>query len=227
MGSIPISEPELRRELVRFSKWLSRLGFMPGTSGNLSARLDEGRLLVTPTGMSKFLLKPSDMVIVDLQGRLLSGTRIVTSEVCMHLVVYEMRKDILAVIHSHPPIATGFACAGRGLDQVLCQEGVMTLGAVPLAEYATTGTDEVAASLRPFIRGHEAILMANHGAVTYGSDLLEAFLRMETVEHLAHIELVAHQLGSPRPLSVNQIEQVRLAKARYQQNVNIPNSLKH
>ena len=198
MGSIPISEPELRRELVRFSKWLSRLGFMPGTSGNLSARLDEGRLLVTPTGMSKFLLKPSDMVIVDLQGRLLSGTRIVTSEVCMHLVVYEMRKDILAVIHSHPPIATGFACAGRGLDQVLCQEGVMTLGAVPLAEYATTGTDEVAASLRPFICGHEAILMANHGAVTYGSGLLEAFLRMETVEHLAHIELVAHQLGSPR-----------------------------
>jgi L-fuculose-phosphate aldolase len=167
------------------------------------------------------------MVIVDLQGRLLSGTRIVTSEVCMHLVVYEMRKDILAVIHSHPPIATGFACAGRGLDQVLCQEGVMTLGAVPLAEYATTGTDEVAASLRPFICGHEAILMANHGAVTYGSGLLEAFLRMETVEHLAHIELVTHQLGSPRPLSVNQIEQVRLAKARYLQNVNIPNSLKH
>jgi L-fuculose-phosphate aldolase len=227
MGSAPISEPELRRELVRFSKWLSRLGFMPGTSGNLSARLDEDRLLVTPTGMSKFLLKPSDMVIIDLQGRLLSGTRKVTSEACMHLVVYEMRKDISAVVHSHPPIATGFACAGKGLDQVLCQEGVMTLGAVPLAEYATTGTDEVAASLRPFIRGHEAILMANHGAVTYGSDLLEAFLRMETVEHLAHIELVAHQLGSPRPLSVNQIEQVRLAKARYQQNVNIPNSLKH
>ena len=227
MGSTPISEPELRRELVRFSKWLSRLGFMPGTSGNLSARLDEGRLLITPTGMSKSLLKPSDMVIVDLQGRLLSGTRIVTSEVCMHLVVYEMRKDILAVIHSHPPIATGFACAGRGLDQVLCQEGVMTLGAVPLAEYATTGTDEVAASLGPFICGHEAILLANHGAVTFGRDLLEAFLRMETVEHLAHIELVAHQLGSPRPLSVNQIEQVRLAKARYLQNVNIPNSLKH
>jgi L-fuculose-phosphate aldolase len=227
MGSTPISELELRRELVRFSKWLSRLGFMPGTSGNLSARLDEGRLLVTPTGMSKFLLKASDMVIVDLQGRLLTGTRKVTSELCMHLAVYEVRNDISAVIHSHPPIATGFACAGRGLDQVLCQEGVMTLGAVPLAEYATTGTREVAASLGPFIRGHEAILMANHGAVTYGSDLLEAFLRMETVEHLAHIELVAHQLGSPRPLSVNQIEQVRLAKARYLQNVSIPNSLKH
>jgi len=103
----------------------------------------------------------------------------------------------------------------------------MTLGAVPLAKYATTGTGEVAASLGPFLRGHEAILMANHGAVTYGSDLLEAFLRMETVEHLAHIELVAHQLGSPRPLSVNQIEQVRMAKAKYLQNANLPNGLNH
>jgi L-fuculose-phosphate aldolase len=227
MGRTPVSEPELRGELVRFGKWLSRLGFMPGTAGNLSARLDEERLLVTPTGMSKFLLKPSDMVIVDLQGRLLFGTRKVTSEVGMHLAIYEMRNDISAVIHSHPPIATGFACAGKGLDEVLCQEGVMTLGAVPLAKYATTGTGEVAASLAPFLRGHEAILMANHGAVTFGNDLLEAFLRMETVEHLAHIELVAHQLGSPRPLSVNQIEQVRMAKAKYLQNVNVPNGLKH
>ena len=227
MGRTPVSEPELRAELVRFSKWLSRLGFMPGTSGNLSVRLDEERLLVTPTGMSKFLLKPSDMVIVDLEGRFLSGTRKVTSEVGMHLAIYEMRNDISAVIHSHPPIATGFACAGKGLEEVLCQEGVMTLGAVPLAKYATTGTGEVAASLAPFVRGHEAILMANHGAVTYGNDLLEAFLRMETVEHLAHIELVAHQLGSPRPLSVNQIEQVRMAKARYLQNANLPNGLKH
>ncbi len=225
MGRTPNSEPELRRELVRFGRWLARLGFMPGTSGNLSARLDEERLLVTPTGMSKFLMKPSDMVIVDLEGRLLFGDRKVTSEVGMHLAIYAVRKDISAVIHSHPPIATGFACAGRGLDEVLCQEAVMALGAVPLAKYATTGTGEVAASLGPFLRGHEAILMANHGAVTYGNDLLEAFLRMETVEHLAHIELVAHQLGSPRPLSVNQIEQVRMAKARYLRNVSIPNSL--
>lgn len=216
------SEPELRLELVRFGRWLSRLGFMPGTSGNLSARLDDERLLVTPTGMSKFLMKPSDMVIVDLQGKLLLGTRKVTSEVGMHLAIYAMREDISAVIHSHPPIATGFACAGRGLEEVLCQEAVMALGAVPLAMYATTGTGEVAASLEPFLRGHEAILMANHGAVTYGSDLLDAFLRMETVEHLAHIELVAHQLGSPSPLSVNQIEEVRRAKARYLQNANLP-----
>lgn len=221
MGT-PMSEPDLRRELVRFSKWLSRLGFMPGTAGNLSVRLDDERLLVTPTGMSKLLLKVSDMVIVDLQGRLLSGSRNVTSEINMHLAVYEMRRDISAVIHSHPPIATGFACAGRSLDEVLCQEAVMTLGTVPLANYATTGTDEVASSLGPFLREHEAILMANHGAVTFGHDLLEAFLRMETLEHLAHIELVAYQLGSPTPLSENQIEQVRMAKAKYLRNASLP-----
>lgn len=218
MEETQMSERELRRELVRFGKWLSRLGFMPGTAGNLSVRLDEERYLVTPTGMSKFLMKAADMVIVDLEGKLLSGTRNCTSELGMHLAIYALRSDISAVIHSHPPIATGFACAGRGLDEVLCQEAVMALGAAPLAKYATTGTGEVAASLGPYIRGHEAILMANHGVVTYGRDLLEAFLRMETVEHLAHIELVAHQLGSPRPLSVDQIEQVRMAKARYLRN---------
>jgi L-fuculose-phosphate aldolase len=94
MGNTPTSESDLRGQLVRFGKWLSRLGYMPGTAGNLSARLEDGRLLVTPTGMSKFLLKPSDMVIVDLQGKLLVGTRKVTSEVGMHLAIYEMRHDI-------------------------------------------------------------------------------------------------------------------------------------
>ena len=213
-----LTEHELRRDLVRFSKWLSRLGFTPGTSGNLSVRLDEKRLLVTPTGASKYLLTPADMVIVDLQGRQLAGSRKVTSEVNMHLAVYHHRDEVAAVIHSHPPIATAFACAGRALDEMLCQEAVMTLGIVPLAKYATTGTDEVAASLIPLIPGHEAILMANHGVVSYGKTLLEAFLKMETVEHLAHIGLIAHQLGSAQPLRTDQVEQLRLAKVKYVQN---------
>jgi L-fuculose-phosphate aldolase len=211
-------EKDLRRELVRFSKSISRLGFTPGTSGNLSVRLDQHRLLVTPTGVSKCLLRAEDMVIVDLKGQLLAGSRKVTSEVSMHLAVYHDRPDISAVIHSHPPIATAFACTGRALDEMLCQEAVMTLGAVPLAKYATTGTDEVAASLRPFIQDHEAILMANHGAVSYGPTLLEAFLKMETVEHLAHVALVAHQMGSAQPLGTDQVDQLRRARAKYVQN---------
>ena len=212
------AEVELRRDLVRFSRMLYRLGFMPGTSGNLSVRLDDRRLLVTPTGVSKFLLKSDDMVIVDLQGRQLDGYRKVTSEISMHVAVYRYRDDVTAVIHSHPPIATAFACVGRGLDEMLCQEAVMTLGTVPLATYATTGTDEVAASLVPFIPDHDAILMANHGAVSYGSTLLQAFQKMEIVEHLAQIALVAHQLGAPRILKHEQVKQLRDAKTRYLQN---------
>jgi L-fuculose-phosphate aldolase len=214
-----VTEVGLRRDLVRFSRLLYRLGYMPGTSGNLSVRLDASRLLVTPTGVSKFLLRPADMVIVDLAGKQLNGYRRMTSEVSMHLAVYRQRTDVTAVVHSHPPIATAFACVGRGLDEMLCQEAVMTLGVVPLATYAATGTEEVAASLTPFIPDHDAILLANHGAVSYGRNLLEAFQRMETVEHLAHITLVAHQLGAPRTLEHEQIRQLREAKTRYLQNV--------
>jgi len=181
------TEDTLRRELVRYSKWLYRLGFMPGTSGNLSARLDRERLLVTPTGTSMYLISSADMVIVDLEGRQLAGSKKVTSEIGMHLAIYRQREDVDAVVHSHPPIATAFACSGLALDEMLSQEAMMTLGPVPLAKYATTGTDEVAASLRPYIPTHDALLMANHGAVTYGSTLSDAFSKMETLEHVASI----------------------------------------
>ena len=123
------AESRFREDPVQYGAMLGRLGFTPATSGNLSVRLDEGRVLVTPTGVSKAEMKPEDMVIVDLNGRQLSGSRKVTSEIGMHLAVSQGRSDVRAVIHSHPPIATGFACAGRGLDEVLCQEAVMTLQA--------------------------------------------------------------------------------------------------
>jgi L-fuculose-phosphate aldolase len=212
------TEDGLRRELVRFGKWLYRLGFMPGTSGNLSVRLDQERLLATPTGTSKHLLRSADMVIVDLAGRQLAGSRKVTSEIGMHLAIYRQREDVEAVIHSHPPIATAFACAGWALDEMLCQEAVMALGSVPLASYATTGTDEVADSLAPLVPEHDAILMANHGAVTYGGNLFEAFLKMETLEHVAQIRLVAHQLGSVRTLEEEQAKRLLRAKEKYAQN---------
>lgn len=211
-------ESELRRELVHFSRWLYRLGFMPGTSGNLSVQLDSNHLLVTPTGVSKYLLRAADMAIVDLDGRQCSGSRKPTSELGMHLAIYRNRPDVRAVIHSHPPIATAFACSGRDLTEVLCQEAVMALGEVPLATYATTGTDEVAASLEPLIPDHDAILLANHGAITYGRNLLDAFMKMETLEHLAHIHLVAHQLGSAQPLEDHQINRLQGAKTKYLQN---------
>lgn len=215
-------EEELRRDLKKFSRWLSRLGFTPGTSGNLSVRLDSGRLLVTPTGISKGLVKAADMVIVDLDGRLLAGSRKITSELPMHLAVYQQRADIKAVVHSHPPLATAFACSGRALDEILCQEAVMTVGIVPLASYATTGTAEVGVSMRPFLAEHDAILLENHGVVSYGQSLVDAFMKMQTVEHLAHLALVAHQLGSARPLGKDQVQQLRRARVNYVQNVKHP-----
>ena len=158
------------------------------------------------------------MVIVDLHGCLLAGTRNVTSEVGMHLAVYHGRSDVKAVIHAHPSTATAFACSGRALDEILCQEAVMTLGCVPLAGYATTGTHEVAQSLEPHIGEPDAVLLENHGAVSFGPTLLDAFMKMETVEHLAQIALAAHQIGSAQPLSPERVRRLQRAKAKYQQN---------
>lgn len=208
-------EKRLRRELVHLCRSLSRLGFTPGTSGNVSVRLNGGRMLVTPTGMGKGYLKVDDLVVADMRGQLLAGTRNVTSEVAMHVAIYQGRPDVEAVVHAHPAIATAFACCGRALDERLCQEAVMTLGSVPLARYATTGTDEVAASLTPYLSGHDAILLANHGVVSYGRTPLDAFMKMETVEHLAHVSLVAHQLGSACPLSLDQVQHLEKARERY------------
>lgn len=212
------TELELRRDLARFSKWLYRLGFMPGTSGNLSVRMDSHTILVTPTGCSKYLVKSDDMVLVDLEGRKIAGSRQPTSEIGIHLAIYNLRPDVNSVVHAHPPIATGFACAGKALDVPLCAEAIMILGPVPLAPYATTGTADLAASMAPLIPDHTAILMANHGAVAYGEGLLDAFLKMETVEHFAHICLVANQLGSPCPLEEPAVVQLHEARAKYLRN---------
>jgi L-fuculose-phosphate aldolase len=212
------TEHELRRDLVKFSKWLYRLGFMPGSSGNLSVRISEDCIVTTPTGCSKYLLQPEDMVLVDLEGKRIAGLKKPTSEIGIHLAIYRSRPDVQAVVHAHPPLATGFACAGRALDEPLCAEAIMMLGPVPLAPYATTGTENLAASLQSLIPDHTAILMANHGAVTYGESLLDAFLKMETVEHFAHICLVAHQLGSARPLGQPAVGELLEARAKYLKN---------
>lgn len=211
-------ERELRRQLTRFSRWMYRQGFAPGTSGNLSVRLGEGLILATPTACSKALLRPADMVVVDGDGRLLRGKRNVTSEIGMHLAVYRGRTDVSAVIHAHPPIATGFASCGLALDEPLCAELIMTLGSIPLASYATTGTDEVGASLQPFLRHHDAILLANHGVVTYGKDLLDAFMKLETCEHFAQVCLTARQLGCRKVLAEEALAKLQQAKARYRAN---------
>jgi L-fuculose-phosphate aldolase len=215
------SEVDLRKQLVRFGRWMNRLGFAPGTSGNLSVRLSADHILATPTGCSKFLLHAAEMAIVDLDGNQISGVRRVTSEIEMHLAIYRMRSDVNGVVHAHPPTATAFASSGIALNEPLCSEIVMTLGTVPLAPYATTGSSRLADSLAPFIPDHDAILMANHGAVTYGASLLDAFMQMETVEHFARICLITRQIGGGKPLGEDMLSELFEARKRYRQNMGL------
>lgn len=194
---------------------LHQRGFVAAMDGNLSVRLANGRILVTPTGVSKGAMRPGDMVIVDLDGRQVSGRRNVTSEIGMHLLIYRMRPDIEAIVHAHPPTATGFAAAGMALTEPLVCEVVMGLGCIPLARYGTPGTSELAQTLEPYVPAYDAILMSNHGVVTYGDTLEHAYMKMETVEHFAEIALVTHLLGRQQPLKDVEIEKLMLARTRY------------
>ncbi len=194
---------------------LHRSGFIAATDGNLSVRLDENRVLVTPTGMSKGLMTPADLVIVDMNGRKVKGRREATSEIGMHLLIYRMRPDVRGIVHAHPHTATGFAAAGMALNQPLVCEVVIGLGLIPLAPYGTPGTPELAKTLEPLVPKYDAILMANHGVVTYGSDLQSAYMKMETVEHFAQITLVTHILGQQNPLACENLEKLVAARSRY------------
>jgi len=212
------SERALRQDLARFGKMLHSQGFVAATDGNLSVRLDHERILITPTCVSKGMMRPQDMVIVGLDGRKLNGSSNPSSEIAMHLTIYRMRPDVGAVVHAHPCTATGFASAGMALDEPLCSEVVITLGSVPLAPYATTGSMELSDSLRPFIPYHDAILMANHGVVTYGDDLCRAYMRMEAVEHYARIVLTARLLGSAQSLDSHELEKLVAVRSQYVKN---------
>ncbi len=210
------SERQSRREIVTFGKMLHQFGYVAAMDGNLSVRLDEERILATPTAMSKGMLRPSDMVVVDLDGRLIAGRHRVSSEIAMHLMIYRLRPDVGGVVHAHPPTATGFAAAGMALNQPLVCEVVMGLGSIPLAKYGTPGTPELCESLEPLIPQYDAILMANHGAVAYADTLHHAYMKMETVEHFARIALVTHVLGQQQPLGSQELEKLLVARGRYE-----------
>src|SRR5215472_10498851 len=210
-----VTEQKSRAEIVRLGKLMHGCGFVAGMDGNLSVRLDQGRVLVTPTSMCKGSMKPGDLVIVDLEGRRLEGRRNVSSEIGMHLLIYKLRPDIGGVVHAHPPTATGFAASGMALDRPLVCELVVGLGCVPLARYVTPGPPELSEGLEPLIPQYDAILMANHGVVAYGEDLHRAYMKMETVEHFARIALVAHILGHEQPLGNQEIAKLMTARSKY------------
>ena len=210
------TERKHREEIVHYGRMLHEKGFVAAMDGNLSVRLDGDRVLVTPTGVSKGAMRSTDMVIVDLDGQQVAGRRNVTSELGMHLLIYRTRPDIQAIVHAHPPTATGFAAAGIPLTEPLVCEVVMGLGCIPLARYGTPGTSELAQTLEPYVPAYDAILMSNHGVVTYGDTLEHAYMKMETVEHFARIALVTHCLGRQQPLGQQELEKLLLARSKYE-----------
>ncbi|HMD15600.1 MAG TPA: class II aldolase/adducin family protein [Terriglobales bacterium] len=206
---------QYRQAIVQFGRMLHENGFVAATDGNLSVRLDDEHVLVTPTCISKGRMRASDMVIVDMDGKRLSGKRRVSTEIAMHLLIYRLRPDVHGIVHAHPPTATGFAASGLDLNRPLVCEVVVGLGSIPLARYGTPGTPELTDALEPLIPHHDAILMANHGVVTFGSSLESAYMKMETVEHFAKIALVTHLLGNEQPLGEKEVEKLHRVRHLY------------
>jgi L-fuculose-phosphate aldolase len=210
-----VHEQQLRQQIVDVGKLVFEKGWVAAHDGNISVRLDEERILCTPTGVSKGMMKPEDLTTCDLAGCKLSGKLHCTTELGMHLAVYRLRPEVRAVVHAHPPVATGFAAAGRGLNVAVLPEVVVNFGSIPLASYGLPGTAELAESLLPYIPKYNAILMENHGAVAYGEDLWKAYFRMETVEHSARILFVAEMLGGAKALPRAEVRRLFESRSRY------------
>src|SRR5712692_1928554 len=204
----PKSEDEHRRDICIVGRWFHQRGFVASTDGNISVRLGPNRMLTSPTAVSKGMMAADDLVITDSHGQKLGGLRNPSSELAMHLLIYRRRPDVNAVCHAHPPVATGYAAAGLPLNKALISEVVLALGCIPVARYGTPGTPELSEALEPLVQHYDAVLMANHGVVTYGPDLLIAFFRMETVEHFARVSLVTELLGKQVLLSSGDVEKL-------------------
>jgi L-fuculose-phosphate aldolase len=209
------TEREYRQDIVEIGKLVWQKGWVAANDGNITIRLDQDRVLCTPTGVCKGMMQPGDLIVCDLAGNKISGTKERTSEIAMHLTVYNLRPDIRAVLHAHPPVATGFAAAGRSLNLALLPEVVIGLGCVPLADYGLPGTSELTEPLLPLIPKYDALLMGNHGAVCYGEDVYKAYFRMETVEHFARISLVTELLGGATVLPRGEVDKLLESRTRY------------
>jgi L-fuculose-phosphate aldolase len=193
---------------------LAARGLIAGQDGNIAVRISPTRALVTPSGLLKALLTPSDMVEVDLSGRKRRGRHNPTSELDLHLRFLRRRPDVGAVVHAHPPTATGFGVAGEGFDKYVLPEIILLFGHVPLVPYGTPGTPELGDRVEPYIDRHDGLLLANHGAVTVGPTLEAAWIRMESLEHAARILFTARALGRVTELTQDAAARLEAGRAR-------------
>ncbi len=189
-------------------------GLIAGADGNVSVRLGADRILVTPRGVLKAELRPADLVEVTLGGTRRRGLREATTELDLHLRVYRRRPECRAVVHAHPPVATAFAVVGEPIPGDVLPEVILLMGDVPVVPYATTGTPALGDAAEPFFARHHAVLLANHGAVTWGADLAAARIRMESLEHSARILLAARALGRVTRLTPEQIHALELLRGK-------------
>ena len=210
-----MSIESLRADIVEIGRRMYARGYTASNDGNISVRLGPDRLLMTPKSVCKGFMTPDMMCVTDLNGTKISGDRDPSSEALMHLEVYRQRPDVQAVVHAHPPTATGFAVAGIPLDRAVLAEVLTTLGSIPLAEYATPSTAELPEAVRKYIKAHDGMLLANHGALTVGADLYSAYYKMETIEHFAHISLVARMLGRENLISREEVMRLQELRGTY------------
>lgn len=205
-----LSNMELREKICDVCHKMWQLGWVASNDGNVSVKLDDGTFLATPTGLSKSFVTPEKIVHINHDGTILEaeeGYR-PSSEMKMHFCCYDEREDVKAVVHAHPPVATGFAVANIPLDEYSMIETVLALGSVPIAPYGTPSTMEIPEAIEPYLKEHDAILLKNHGAVTVGTDIYNAYYRMETLEQFAKITLTAHLLGGAEEIDRKNIDRL-------------------
>ncbi len=202
-----MDESKARKLIVEVGKLLYQRSYVVSSDGNVSIRLDANTVLATPTMTCKGRMTEDDLALTDMDGKPLADKR-ASSELAMHLLIYKMRPDVKAVCHAHPPHGTAFAVAGLAIDKPILSEVILTLGCVPLTDYGTPSTNELTEAMKPYVTHHNALLMANHGAVAYGDDLWQAFDRLETLEHTARIAILAKALGGANDLPQDAIEKL-------------------
>ncbi len=208
----------LRQDIVFYSKLCHDNKFLSAYDGNLSARTINGYILTTATHTCKGFLTLKDIIKTEISGKVIQGSGKISSEYKLHKFIYEQRKDVNAVIHAHPKFVTAFAAAGTALDKIVFPEIYLFFGIIPLAKYATPSTDEMPESIAPYIKDYDAIMLANHGLVTFGKTLEEAYFKTEKVEHIAEVSYYAKMLGGANELTQEQVEKLDELKKQIANN---------
>lgn len=229
-GGVPASwneeETRLRQGLCRVGALAYQKGFIAGADGNLSARMGDGTILITPSGAMKGFLQPHHLAHVDIDGRVVDGGPGPSSEMAIHLVSYRERPDMRAVVHAHPPHAVALSIAEIDLQLPVIPEIIVTIGGTPTTPYATPGTEELPESIRAIVRCSDTLIMKNHGAVTLGANLMDAFKKLDMVEHTAHILWLAHVVrGGVEPLPAEAVR--KLLETRRQLGIRTTNTLEN